>query len=127
MTEIALSLPFDSNEIKDIVCAELRKRLDTLGPLQGAKEYNRFEVAYEVAVKVYRVGETGAGKETLAWGKVEKGEKSPDSVEEVDVVTDSKFVSQDPNEERLSRDMPLTVETKDGLGNTTRKKVRVKG
>ncbi len=125
--EVAINLPFDSNEIKDIVCAELRKRLDTLGPLQGAKEYNRFEVAYEVAVKVFRVGETGAGKETLAWGKVEKGEKSPESVEEVDVVTDSTFVSKDPNEERLSRDMPLTVESKDGKGNMTRRKVKMKG
>jgi hypothetical protein len=125
--EVAINAPFDSNEIKDIVCAELRKRLDTLGPLQGAKEYNRFEVAYEVAVKVYRVGETGAGKETLAWGKVEKGEKTPESVEEVDVVTDSKFVSQDPNEERLSRDMPLTVESRDGKGNMTRRKVHMKG
>src|ERR1019366_6744645 len=125
--EVAINAPFDSNEIKDIVCAELRKRLDTLGPLQGAEEYNRFEVAYEVAVKVYRVGETGAGKETLAWGKVEKGEKTPESVEEVDVVTDSKFVSQDPNEERLSRDMPLTVESRDGKGNMTRRKVHMKG
>jgi hypothetical protein len=125
--EVAINAPFDSNEIKDIVCAELRKRLDTLGPLQGAKEYNRFEVAYEVAVKVYRVGETGAGKETLAWGKVEKGEKTPESVEDVDVVTDSKFVSQDPNEERLSRDMPLTVESRDGKGNMTRRKVHMKG
>ena len=125
--EVAINLPFDSNEIKDIVCAELRKRLDTLGPLQGAKEYNRFEVAYEVAVKVYRVGETGAGKETLAWGKVEKGEKTPESVEEVDVVTDSKFVSKDPNEERLSRDMSLTVESRDGKGNMTRRKVKMKG
>ncbi len=125
--EVAINLPFDSNEIKDIVCAELRKRLDTLGPLQGAKEYNRFEVAYEVAVNVYRVGETGAGKETLAWGKVEKGEKTPGLVEDVDVVTDSKFVSKDPNEERVARDMPLTVETTDGKGGKTRKKVRVKG
>ena len=125
--EVAINAPFDSNEIKDIVCAELRKRLDTLGPLQGAKEYNRFEVAYEVAVKVYRVGETGAGKETLAWGKVEKGEKTPESVEEVDVVTDSKFVSKDPNEERLSRDMSLTVESRDGKGNMTRRKVKMKG
>ncbi len=125
--EVAINLPFDSNEIKDIVCAELRKRLDTLGPLQGAKEYNRFEVAYEVAVKVYRVGETGAGKETLAWGKVEKGEKSPESVGEVDVVTDSTFVSKDPNEERLSRDMLLTVESRDGKGNMTRRKVKMKG
>ena len=125
--EVAINAPFDSNEIKDIVCAELRKRLDTLGPLQGAKEYNRFEVAYEVAVKVYRVGETGAGKETLAWGKVEKGEKTPESVEEVHVVTDSKFVSKDPTEERLSRDMSLTVESRDGKGNMTRRKVKMKG
>ena len=127
--EVAINLPFDSNEIKDIVCAELRKRLDTLCPLQGAKEYNRFEVAYEVAVKVYRVGETGAGKETLAWGKVEKGDLTPGaSVDiDVDVVTDSKFVSKDPNEARLSRDMPLTVESRDGKGNMTRRKVKMKG
>jgi hypothetical protein len=125
--EVAINAPFEANEIKDIACAEFRARLDQLGPIQGAKEYARFELDFNVNIRVFRVGEIGAGKETLAWGKAEKGEKIPDAVVEQDSIADSKFVSKDPNEERVSRDMPLTVETTDGKGGKTRKKVRVKG
>jgi hypothetical protein len=104
--EVAINTPFESNEIKDIACAE-------------------FELDYNVKIKLSRTGETTIPTETLAWGNVAKG--APGAVVEEAEIANSKFVSKDPNTERLSRDMPLTVETTDGKGGKTRKKVRVKG
>lgn len=125
MTEKAVNVPFDSNEVKEIICKELRTRLDTLGPLQGAKEYASFDCGFNVTIRLRRAGETSAPKDTLAWGKVERGPQSADPPDE-SVVANSTFTSGDPNDEREARGMPLTVETKDGRGNITRKKVNVK-
>jgi hypothetical protein len=132
MPETALNLPFDSNEIKEIAVAEFRKRLDQLGPIQGTKEYVRFELDYQVKIRLWRAGETGSGKDTLAWGHVEKGEPhtvvvpgAPERVIESADVSES-FVSKDPNTERMERDMPLTIETTDGRGGKIRRKARIK-
>jgi hypothetical protein len=129
MTEIAVNTPFESNEVKDIICQELRNRLDTLGPLQGAKEYASFDVGFNVTIRVRRVGEGPGGRDTLAWGHVERGpvhEPLPEGQKEEMVAANFNFNSGDPNEERQSRGMPLNVESRDGRGNITRKKVTVK-
>lgn len=129
MPEVAINVPFDSNEIKDIAVAEFRKRLDGLGPLQGAKEYAKFALEFAVKIRVWRTGETGAGKDTLAWGNVAGAPSNPTpatmTIESADVSGD-KFESKDPNTERQDRDMPLTVETTDGKGGKTRRKAKVK-
>ena len=125
MAEVALAVPFDATEIKDIICQELRKRLDALGPLQLAKEYARFDVGFNLSIRLYRAGEATAPKETLAWGSVQGGKVNPDDTEE-SVVAASTFESGDPNDERISRGMPVTVETKDGRGGVVRKRVTVK-
>jgi hypothetical protein len=127
MPEVAVNLPFDSNEIKEIACAEFRKRLDQLGPLQGAKEYAHFELDYQVKIKLKRTGETTLPTETLAWGHVVKGDAALGNVVEEADVSGAKFESKDPNEERQERGMALTVETTDGRGGKTRRKVHVKG
>ena len=125
MTEIAVNVPFDSNEIKEIVCDELRKRLDTLSPLMGAKEYASFSIGFNVTIRLSRVGEAIAPKETLAWGTASGGE--PDLNHEQTVLTeDSEFQSGDPNDERQNRGMALTVEAPDGHGGKVRRRVMVK-
>src|ERR1039458_10887854 len=115
MAEVAVNVPLDAEEIKAIICAELRKRLDSLGPLQLSKEYARFDVGFNLSIRLYRTGEVTLPRESLAWGSVQGGEINPDHVEE-SVVLASSFESGDPNDERIARHMPVTVETKDGRG-----------
>ena len=122
--EVAINVPFDSGEICHIVGEELQTRLRGLSPLQGSKEYAAFSVEFQVKIRLRRSGEQPAeARETLAWGNVAKGD-----VEEAETLESvSTFASRDPNEERVDRDMPLTVETTDGRGGKIRKKVKVKG
>jgi len=129
MPEVAVNVPFDSNEVKEIICQELRKRLDQLGPLQGMREYASFTAVFNITVRVRRVGEGVGGKDTLAWGNVDRGdihEPLPAGQLEDKVSEGYTFDSGDPNEERETRGMALTVETRDGRGNIVRKKVTVK-
>ena len=124
MPEVAINAPFDSNEIKDIACEEFRKVLDLLGPLQGAKEYASFEIDFNIPIRLRRAGGGGEAKDTLAWGSISRGPLSPGMTEELSAINSS-FESGDPNEERMARHMPMTVETKDGHGGVVRKKVRI--
>jgi hypothetical protein len=134
MAEVAVNLPFDANEVKDIACQEFRKRLDGLSPLMGAKEYSKFELDFEVKIKLSRLGAATAPTDTLAWGHAEKVlpgpiEVSGDdavTVEETAEITGYTFETKDPNDERLERDMPLTIETPGGKGGVTRRKARIK-
>jgi hypothetical protein len=138
MQEVAINVPFDANEIKEIAIAEFTKRLDQLSPIQGTKEYASFSLDFQVKINVRRAGEQGAGKDTLAWGRAQKGVQTTvlpefthgftgfdDPLTETAEISGSTFQSKDPNEERLERDMPLTVETGDGRGGKVRKKVKV--
>ena len=122
MSERALNLPFEANEVKEIATAEFRKRLDGLSPLMGAKEYLKFALDFEVKIKLWRNGDS-VPRETLAWGN-SGGEKPSEGplTEEMSQVAGEIFESKDPNTERMSRDMPLTVE---GAGGK-RRKVNVK-
>ena len=128
MAEVAINVPFTSAEIKDITCAELRKRLDQLSPLMGAKEYASFHVEFNVKVRVLRPGDTGAGKETLAWGHTGAVIPSRDALNqqaEDAAIEGDKFDSGDPNTERMERGMEMTVESPDGKGGKQRRKVRI--
>ena len=129
MTEIAVNTPFDSGEIKDIACEEFRRRLDGLGPLQGAKEYASFEIGFNVNIRLWRTGDTALAKDTLAWGTVSQGQGETQNhppADETITVLNSGFESGDPNKERQDRGMPLTVESSDGRGGKIRKRVVVK-
>lgn len=127
MPEIALNVAFDAPEIIEIAIQEFRKRLQGLSPLQSNKEYVAFSIDFHHTIRLRRSGETVAeARETLAWGNVHKGdaplgESEGETAEEI-----SRFESKDPNEERVARDLPLTVETSDGRGGKIRKKVKVK-
>lgn len=123
--EVAVNVPFDSSEIKAIAVEEFKKRLEGLGPLQGMKEYASFNLHFEVKISVFRPGETGMGKHTLAWGDVKGGVPDPSQLITTDEVNDG-FISGDPNQEREDRGMEMTVETGDGHGGKVRKKVMVK-
>jgi hypothetical protein len=127
MPEVAVNLPFDANEVKDIACQEFRKRLDGLSPLMGAKEYSKFELDFEVKIKLSRLGAATAPTDTLAWGHVSGGrpvvgEMSDEHAE----ISGDTFETKDPNDERLERDMPLTIETPGGKGGVTRRKAHIK-
>jgi len=126
MQEIAVNVPFDADEVKEISVQEFRKRLDGLSPLTGSKEYAAFSLDFNVKIRLRRSGETNVdAKETLAWGTVEKGDQVASDGDETEEVA-SKFESLDPNDERQARDMPMTVESKDGKGGHVRRKVKVK-
>jgi hypothetical protein len=128
MPEVAVNLPFDANEVKDIACQEFRKRLDGLSPLMGAKEYSKFELDFEVKIKLSRLGAATLPLDTLAWGHAEKEVKIKTLMEGVieDMKITDHFETKAPNDERLERDMPLTIETPGGKGGVTRRKARIK-
>ena len=127
MTEIAIATPFDSNEVKDIACQEFRKRLDGLSPLMGAKEYSKFKLDFEIKIELSRLGAATVPTSTLAWGDASGDRQIPgELVQESAAVTGETFETQDPNDERLERDMPLTIETVNGKGVAARRKARIK-
>jgi len=123
MAEVAVNTPFESNEIKEIACQELMKRLNQLSPLMGAKEYSSFEIDFQIKIILRRAGESTNPSKTLAWGLCQQGKPAADDAVEM-AVENSSFQSGDPNNERLARHMPLTVETS-GKGGAVRRKVRI--
>jgi hypothetical protein len=130
MSEVAVNVPFDSNEVKEIAVEEFRKRLDGLSPLSGGKEYAAFSLDFAVKIRLRRAGESdGDARETLAWGKAAKGDngESFPAAEMVTAEEASTFESKDPNQERQDRNMLMTVESGDGKGGRVRRKARVKG
>lgn len=131
MQETALNVPFEAGEIIHIVAEELQARMRGLSPLTGSKEYAAFSVDYHVKIRLRRAGETIVeARETLAWGNVTKGTDGkavPLTEDHIAIEEKSHFDSKDPNEERVARDLPLTIESGDGRGGRIRKKARVKG
>lgn len=129
MPETAINAPFDASEIIEIATQELEKRLRGLSPLQGAKEYTAFSLDFQVKIRLRRAGETPQdARKTLAWGRVSLPSAADlDVTAEEEEIRNSTYQSKDPNEERIERDMPLTVESADGRGGRKRRKVRVKG
>lgn len=129
MPEKALAVPLTSEEIIEIVVAEVKRRLVSLSPLQGNKEYAGFDISFEHHIRLFRLATNGGGdKDTLAWGRVVKGEAGADA-EPAAAEHDISNYKSDPdvNAERLKHDLPLTVEANDGKGGKIRKKVRVSG
>ena len=127
--ETAVNVPFEASEIIHIVAEELQARLRALSPLSQSKEYAAFSVEYQVKIRLRRTGETKADeKETLAWGTVEKGEIPLELGVPAECfgLENTHYESKDPNDERVDRDMPLTIEVGDGRGGKIRKKVKVK-
>lgn len=128
MAEKALAVPFDSDEIVEIICNEVRRRLRSLSPLQGSKEYSGFDISFEHHIHLFSMaGSGGSSKETMAWGRKLDGEVGV-MAEPVAGERDIGTYKSDPdvNAERLKHNLPLTVETGDGKGGKIRKKVRVK-
>jgi hypothetical protein len=127
MGERAIAAAFEANEIKKIITDELAKRLDGLSPLTGGKEYSRFAASFQVNITLFRAGEPGLGRKTVAWGnaKSHSGLSSTEPDEKVDVESD--YESREPNVERVERGMPVTVESGDGTGGKRTRKVIIKG
>lgn len=124
MSERAISAPLTGDEIISIAVDEFRKRLKTLSPLQGGKEYSGFEISFEHRIKLFTMAGGGAGeKSTLAWGGASAGE----GIEAESVEKKAEYKSDpDVNAERISHDLPLNVEVDNGKRGKTMKKVRVK-
>ena len=129
--ETAVNVPFEASEICHIIGEELQARLRGLSPLSHSKEYAAFSVDFQVKIRLRRTGETkGDERETLAWGSVASNPAAilTSGVEGIETAEESStYQSKEPNEERVERDMPLTIETGDGRGGKIRKKVKVKG
>jgi len=127
MPETAIAVPFTSEEVIEIAVEEFRRRLKSLSPLQNNKEYAGFDISFEHHIRLFRMATSGGGdKDTLAWGRVVKGECGI-TAEPADAVHDISTHKSDldVNKERLDHNLPLTVETGDGKGGRVRKKVRV--
>lgn len=124
MIEKAIPVPLESNEILEIVSQELKKRLVSLSPLQGGKEYAGFEIVFNHTIRLFRVGAEAGSKETLAWGNVQNGDRTGESETIEDKSTFS--TGTDVNKVREEHDLPLTIETSDGRGGKIRKKVKSK-
>lgn len=126
MADKAILAPLTGDEIIEIAVNEMRRRLRSLGPLQGGKEYAGFDISFEHHIRLFRMGGNGE-KDTMAWGRTTGGEigvAAEPAAGEHDIGT---FKSDpDVNAERLKNDLPLTVEANDGKGGKIRKKVRVK-
>ena len=124
MAEKAVAVPFESSEIIEVAVEEFRKRLQSLSPLQGAKEYAAFEISFNHTVRLVKLGNSGA-RETLAWGAVKAGAGEKDA-EVIEVPDGALFQSGlDVNQVRLDHDLPLTVEGSDGKGGRVRRKQKV--
>ncbi len=125
MPERAINAPLTGDEIIDIVVQEVTRRLRSLGPLQGGKEYSGFDISFEHHIRLFRMATNGVEfKETMAWGRVTQEANGEPVAAEHDLVNYKS--DPDVNEERLKHDLPLTVETNDGKGGKIVKKVRVK-
>jgi hypothetical protein len=109
-------------EIVNIACDEFRKRLMGLSPLHSAKEYAGFEIKFSHEITLYGLS-FGGDKQTLAWGGAKQGDTSDGPT--VAFKDSSTFKSENPNTERMARDIPLTVEYADGKGHKQRKKVKI--
>lgn len=125
MPEVAIALPFDADEVKTIICQELRKRLDQLSPLYGLAQYRSFDAQFQVKITLRAPAEVDTSKQTLAWGELTHGQAET-SDQSISANVEDSFTPGDPNEERMARDMLLTVEADDGRGGKASKKVRVK-
>ncbi len=124
MSEKALAVPLESEEIIEIAVQEFRNRLRSLSPLQLNKEYAAFELSFNVVVRLHRLGANGGGmKETLAWADLKQGAIEGKGEE---TIANSEYKSgEDVNQVRLDHDLPLTVETGDGKGGRVRRKVKI--
>lgn len=127
MTERAIATPFDSTEIIDIAVNQFRKRLESLSPLQGNKEYGAFEIDYSHVIRLRRMAESETSDtKTLAWGRVMQGDMKTEGEVITETVVLDAFQSKSPNDERMANDLPLTIETNDGKGGRVRRKQKVK-
>src|SRR5208282_1706612 len=122
-SEVAIAAPFESEEIIEIAVREFRDRLRGLCPLQGAKQYAGFKIAFNHAITLCSWSDTD--KKTLAWGSVEGGDTSQGAETTADEFTHQS--DKDVNEERMAHDLPLIVETSDGHGGKVTKKVKMDG
>jgi hypothetical protein len=127
MGERAIAAAFEANEIKKIITDELAKRLDGLSPLTGGKEYSHFTASFRVDMTLFRAGEPGLGRKTMAWGTSQSLGKFPLHPPTAEAVVDDTYESKEPNVERVAREMPVTVESGDGKGGKRTRKVVIKG
>lgn len=120
--EKAIPVPLTGEEIIEVIVQQARKRLQSLSPLQGNKEYAAFTVRFSHDITLFPI--SGEVKSTLAWGDVKDGQPV-EGVEPVKSPEQSQFESgNSPNAVREDHDLPLTVEVP-GKGGVTRKKVKV--
>ena len=114
--------------MKDIACQEFRKRLDGLSPLMGAKEYSKFKLDFEIRIELSRLGAATVPTNTLAMGSAAGEREIPGEVaQDVAAIFGDIFETKDPNDERLERNMPLTIETVSSKGVAARRKAHHKG
>lgn len=124
--ETAIAAPLTGDEIIEAIVGDLRKRLQSNCKFQLGKEYAGFEIEYSHTIILHGLGSNGGGmKDTLAWGKIEGGEKS----DAPEVLTETGAYRSDLNDVNAVREehnLPLTIETGDGKGGKVTKKVKQK-
>jgi len=102
MAEKTLNDPLADFEIKDIICAEIRKRLDGDCTLMGGQAYAGFTAKFDIKINYIR----SLTPPTLVWGVLgTKAEGEPAG----EIAVADTYTSGAPNVERQDHNLPIPV------------------
>ena len=118
-SEEVLNLPLETEEIIDIVCERIKKRMQANCHFSSAATYNAFSA--DVTIN-FRLNDMNFGKTTLVWDKIELGEKVPADAS-VETVQEKIESGDSPNAARQDADLPVPVLRTEGR---TKKIVKIK-
>ena len=104
MAERTLNDPLADFEIKDIICAEIRKRLDGDCTLMGGQAYAGFQAKFDIKISYTR----SLTPATLVWGTAEKKPEGEVTEAGATIVVDT-YQSVAPNVERQDHNLPIPV------------------
>lgn len=119
MGDIAVNLPLDGSEIRQIILQRLEKRMENNSQLANGIAYSGFKYDLTLVIKL----EHATNPETLVWDLGQEGMIS-DEAQAEDM--GEKYESKPPNVERQDNGLALTVEATDTKGKKSFKKVRIK-
>lgn len=119
MAEIAVNLPLDAAEIRQIILERLEKRMENNSQLASGIAYPGFEYDLTLMIRLDHY----AKPSTLIWDRGQEGEVGPET-QTVDM--SESYQSQAPNLERQDYGLDMTVEATDAKGKKSFKKVRIK-
>jgi len=117
--ELSLNDPLSGGEIKEIILAVIKKRLDGDCTLMGGLAYAGFSATFDIKIGYLR----SLTKPTLIWG--DAGQITDGEVESAGATTVADtYVSPSPNVARQDHDLPIPVMVQTPKG-PERRRVRI--